>query len=277
MFNKLSISILGCGWLGLPLAKSFLNAGVTVKGSTTSPEKLPILDAAGIESYLVHFSPAERPAELADFLNVDALVIAVPPGRTSDKQKKYIHLLKSLTTLIDKSSIKKLIFISSTSVYGERNQKFSEKDNCLTESEGGKLMREAEDLIASLSGVQVYTLRLAGLIGPARHPGRFFAGKEGIPDGLAPVNLIHQQDAIGIIHQLIEHDHPSGIYNGCTPDHPTRQEFYTRAAEKLGVAAPAFISEKKHWKIVDSQKVERELNYRFRVPCLLNWLEQGDL
>lgn len=276
MSSRYSISILGCGWLGLPLAKSLVNAGVRVKGSTTSPEKLPLLASLGIEPYLVHSLEPEISVVLADFLNVDVLVIAVPPGRTPSKQEDYFRLLNSLTTGIDKSSIRKLIFISSTSVYGEKNQKFSEKDNCLTDSESGRRMLEAELLIASHSRIKVDIVRLAGLIGPGRHPGRFFAGKKEIPNGLAPVNLIHQQDAIGIITELIANDHPSGIYNACVPDHPTRSEFYSKAAQSLGLDVPGFLQEKRCWKIVSSEKVERELKYRFQVPALLSWLSQAD-
>ena len=40
MNPKQRISILGCGWLGLPLAKELLDRSFEVKGSTTSSNKL---------------------------------------------------------------------------------------------------------------------------------------------------------------------------------------------------------------------------------------------
>ena len=40
MIQKDKIGIIGCGWLGLPLAKLFLKNGFLVKGSTTSKEKI---------------------------------------------------------------------------------------------------------------------------------------------------------------------------------------------------------------------------------------------
>ena len=275
MSSRFSISILGCGWLGLPLAKSFINDGVKVKGSTTSPEKLPLLEAAGIEPYLVHFSMESDPGLLSDFLDADVLIISVPPGRNPHKQENYFHLLNSLTSAIDKSSISKIIFISSTSVYGETNEKFSEKDAPKPDSPAGERMLSAEQLISREIKIPVLILRLAGLIGPSRHPGRFFAGKADIPNGLSTVNLIHQLDAIGIIRKLIDTDAAPGIYNGCAPNHPTRQEFYTLAAQKLGTELPIFLPEKDKWKIISSDKVERDLQYEFQVPRLMEWLEQG--
>ena len=47
------ISILGCGWLGLPLAKALIGNGFSVKGSTTSYEKISGLEQGGITTFLI--------------------------------------------------------------------------------------------------------------------------------------------------------------------------------------------------------------------------------
>ena len=47
------ISILGCGWLGFPLAKALLNKGFHVNGSTTTVEKLDVLKNEGINPFLI--------------------------------------------------------------------------------------------------------------------------------------------------------------------------------------------------------------------------------
>ena len=47
------IGIIGCGWLGLPLAKEFVSNNYKVKGSTTTKEKLEILKNEGIDAYLI--------------------------------------------------------------------------------------------------------------------------------------------------------------------------------------------------------------------------------
>ena len=44
------IGIIGCGWLGLPLAKEFVSNNYKVKGSTTTKEKLEILENEGIDA-----------------------------------------------------------------------------------------------------------------------------------------------------------------------------------------------------------------------------------
>ena len=47
------ISILGCGWLGLPLAKALLKKKFHVNGSTTTVEKLDVLKDEGINPFLI--------------------------------------------------------------------------------------------------------------------------------------------------------------------------------------------------------------------------------
>jgi 3-hydroxyisobutyrate dehydrogenase-like beta-hydroxyacid dehydrogenase len=54
-----NVSILGCGWLGKSLAISLLDEGYSVKGSTTTEEKLELLELNKIEPYLVNISDFE--------------------------------------------------------------------------------------------------------------------------------------------------------------------------------------------------------------------------
>ena len=53
------ISILGCGWLGMPLAKSLLEKGFSVKGSTTSLEKISAIQSNGIQPFQIELSETE--------------------------------------------------------------------------------------------------------------------------------------------------------------------------------------------------------------------------
>ena len=62
------ISILGCGWLGLPLAKALLEKGFSVNGSTTSTEKLSILENAGISPFLISLDSKSVSGAIESFL-----------------------------------------------------------------------------------------------------------------------------------------------------------------------------------------------------------------
>ncbi|MGB4776588.1 MAG: SDR family oxidoreductase [Daejeonella sp.] len=276
MKNKSVISILGCGWLGLPLAAHLVSKGYSVKASTTSDRKKTVLERLKIDHYVIHFSEITPISKLSEFIRCDILIIAIPPGRKSNHdQNNYRQMVNHLIPLLAKSKIKKLILISSTSVYGDVNSIVTEIDQPLPETESGKLLLETENVFMQLKGIQVVILRLAGLIGQGRFPGRFFAGKTAIPNGLAPVNLVHQYDVIDLIENLIEIDGSQGIYNVCAPSHPTKEEFYTLAAEMAGLNKPQFIAEKTNWKIVRSNRLENELDFTFKVADLMEWLRSG--
>lgn len=269
--NKTLIGVLGSGWLGTELAKALISAGYQVSGSTTSTAKIPILKNLGIDPYLVHFEPNIQP-DIHFLLQADIAVITLPPGRNPAGNAAYRQMANTLVEKLSHSRIKKLILLSSISVYGDKNAVYAESDPAQPDTDSGKLLAEIEAQFLQL-GPQAIVLRLAGLIGPGRHPGRFFAGKVDIPNGLAPVNLIHQADAVGIIQKLIETEQASGIYHACTPDHPSRADFYTLASQVAGLEAPKFIAEKKAWKIIRSQRLSEEMHYQFRFRDLMEYLE----
>jgi nucleoside-diphosphate-sugar epimerase len=272
MNNKKEINLLGCGWLGFPLALNLISRGFVIKGSTTSPEKMQVLKAAGIDPFLVQFDQSLPEPELDPLLDGDILIVSVPPGRkTTEGPDNYKRMGEILASQIPKSRISKLIFISSTSVYSDRNKVFTESSELAPETLSGKVIAEVEKSLLALP-MNVIVLRLAGLFGPGRSPGRFFSGKTNIPNGLAPVNMIHQDEVIAIINALIDSDSAKGVYIGSTPSHPTKQEFYTLAARIDKLPEPNFILEKLSWKIVESERVEIELGFSYKFPNLMERL-----
>jgi nucleoside-diphosphate-sugar epimerase len=274
MENKAKISLLGCGWLGFPLALNLISKGFQLKGSTTSPGKLSIFKESGIDPYLVQFDSSGDDPDLCDFLDADILIVSVPPGRRSiDGLANYRKMAKTLKDQLAKSKVSKLIFISSTSVYPESNSTLTEFSALDPETESGIVLAETEDILSSLH-MKVILLRLSGLIGPKRMPGRFFAGRTNVPNGLAPVNMIHQDDVISLINCLIESETAEGVYIGCSPSHPSKEEFYTLAAKAEQLEPPTFIPEKLRWKLISSERTERELNFSYKYPSLMDWLKQ---
>lgn len=274
MENKSKISLLGCGWLGFPLALNLISRGFQVKASTTSQDKLTIFKEAGIDPFLIQFNTSSIDLDLHDFLDADILIISIPPGRRSiDGLANYRKMAKTMIDQLRISKVSKLIFISSTSVYPDYNATLTEFSAVDPETESGMVIKETEELLSGLD-MQVILFRLSGLIGPKRMPGRFFVGKTNVPNGLAPVNMIHQQDVISLIDCLIASQTAEGVYNGCSPSHPSKEEFYTLAARVEQLDPPTFISEKLRWKLISSERTESELNFSYKYPSLMDWLKQ---
>lgn len=276
------ISILGCGWLGLPLAKSLLKNGFLVKGSTTSTEKIAMLEAAGIEPFLLEVSETEIIGDITSFLeNSEILIIDIPPKLRGNSAENFVAKIQNLIPFIANSSVEKVIFISSTSVYADAIStalNVTELTKPQPETESGKQLLEAEQLLQNNKNFQTTVVRFGGLIGEDRHPIKFLAGRKNIENPEAPINLIHQTDCIGIIETIIkkglqqaqsDKELKTETFNAVAPFHPTRKDYYTQKAIVLNLALPEFEQSKPSiGKIISSEKVESVLEYKFKNKLL---------
>lgn len=270
--NNKSISILGCGWLGVPLAKHFIQRGWPVKGSVTSEDKFDLLRHAGIMPFRILVSDTEVIMDDPDFFHADVLIISIPPARTDDVEQVFPSQMRRLIPFIEHSGIQKVIFISSTSVYPEQNQVAREEDRQPPDKASGRALREAESLLREQSVFKTTIIRFGGLIGINRNPARFLL-KSSQPIEDAPVNLIHQDDCIEIITGIIEQEVWGETFNACSPEHPMKKDFYTKAALQTGYAVPQMTEQSKAYKVVDSSKLIRRLNYEFIYPNPMDYLE----
>ena len=262
-----TISILGCGWLGLPLGIFLLEKDFEVKGSTATRDKLIELKAKGIEPYYINLSPEINADYVPDFLKSDVLIINFPPQRRPDIVFYHQKQIESLIAEINNSSVEYVLFVSSTSVYPELNREVTEDEILWPTKDSGKALLNVENILLDLSDIKTTVLRFAGLIGYDRIPGRFLSGKKDIKNGNAPVNLIHRDDCIQIIFEIIKQDVWGQILNGCCDKHPLRKEYYVQQAKIIGVDPPTFDdSDTPNYKIISNKKLKKILNYRFRYP-----------
>ena len=268
------ISILGCGWLGLPLAKKLIEKGNSVNGSTTSESKLSILKEAGINPFLVALESESVSETINDFLaESEILIIDIPPklrgnnADTSDSRRKvFVEKVQTLIPFVEKSTIKKVLFVSSTSVYGDQNDLITEETNPNPETESGKQLLLAEAILQKNQNFETTILRFGGLIGEDRHPVKFLAGKENLENPDAPINLIHQDDCINIIEEIILQSKWNEVFNAVAPFHPSREKYYTQKAKDHKLVLPKFTAEKSNIKkIISSEKIENILNYQFKL------------
>lgn len=249
------ISILGCGWVGLPLGAALAVKGHEVRGSRTSPERFGDLIDAGIEPHRIHLEP-EFVGEKG-FLETDTLVLTLPPERRDDIETYYPAQLRHA---LENAKAEHVVFTSSTSVYPNLNRTVTEEDAQNPDKRSGRAVLAAEEVLRDHPNATI--LRLAGLYGYDRQPGRRLAGKE-VTGGDAPVNLVHRDDVVSVLVKVIE-ENIQGVFNVCADKHPSRQEVYTAQAERLGFEPPHFV-EPSHadYKEVSSEKL-KGLGYEFQ-------------
>lgn len=270
MNKKTTISLLGCGWLGLPLAAELIASNFRVKGSTTSETKLSVLKNIGIDPYLIALETDSVIGNISGFLEgSDTLIIDIPPKLRRENSENFVAKIQTLMPHIEKSKISTVLFISSTSVFADENNVVTESTIPNATSESGKQLFETEQLLQKNTHFKTTILRFGGLIGNERHPIKSLAGKENLPNPDAPINLIHQKDCIGIILKIISLEKWGKTYNAAAPFHPTRENFYVGNALIMNLPVPNFNHDTASiGKTIDSTTLQYDLNYEFHVPEL---------
>ncbi|NQU53341.1 MAG: NAD(P)H-binding protein [Bacteroidetes bacterium] len=270
--NKI-VSILGCGWLGTAVGKRLIHKGVKVKGSTATIQSYNELEKTGISTFHLKINHDSVEVDYNSFFNTDVLIVSFPPSRTEFVEQTFPQKIGQLITVVEKMGIKKVLFISSTAVYESGNTEVREGDEGTPEKLSGKALLAAEKLLTKNSNFQTTILRFSGLIGGDRNPARFLFGKENV-SGSVPVNLIHRDDCVNIITEIIEKDVWGEVFNASSPGHPTKKEFYTKAAKISELPAPGFVESEEKFKIVNSDKLIKKLAYKFEYPNPMDYLKE---
>ncbi|MCG9731279.1 SDR family oxidoreductase [Shewanella sp. Isolate13] len=270
-----TVCIVGCGWFGLPLAQALVAGGVKVFGSKRLQTEALSLQKLGINGFRLDLDDelplSQEHTEVEEALAADCLVINIPPG-LRNAPDAYLQRLAKLKQLIAANSYKKIVFVSTTGVYPQQDKVLSEQDACAHSEVSDKLL-QAEALFSDLANS--VTVRFAGLVGPNRHPGRFLAGKTGLPEASAAVNLVHLNDCILAVSTLLFNEASRGVYNVCAPLHPTRQAFYRQAARELGLVEPQFLASEQTTdssaegivvtgKQISGERLVSELNFEYQ-------------
>ena len=264
---KPHIGILGCGWLGFPLAKRLISMDYLVSGTTTTKVNMDILGNEGILPHYVELFNEGVKGSLIDFLkDIDILIINVPPKRKATEEdylRKMTHLYEACKIM----HLKKIIFVSSTSVYGEVQGEVTEKSVPKPGSDSAKKLLSAEKLFMAEKNMDATLVRFGGLIGPDRHPVTYLSGQHELTNGDDAINLIHLEDCLLILTSIITNEWWGKIINGVYPDHPTKRTYYTKEATKRGLPVPDYIKgyAGKTGKIIKTKTLDA-LKFKFMTP-----------
>ncbi|PWC10454.1 NAD(P)-dependent oxidoreductase [Brenneria roseae subsp. americana] len=264
------VAIIGLGWLGMPLALALNGQGYQVVGSKTTIDGVEAARMSGIECYPLLLTPElECDAnELSALLQVDVLIITLPVSRTAQGGESYARAVQQLVNMARVFHVPRIIFTSSTSVYGSTAGTVKENSPLNPVTTAGKVLVALEQWLQHLPDTSVDILRLAGLVGGERHPGRFLAGKTGLRDGSQGVNLVHQEDVMSAIQLLLKRPHGGHLYNLCALEHPAKRDYYPDQARKLNLPPPQFVADDNNapGRLVDGQRICHELGFEYQYP-----------
>ena len=232
-----TVSIVGLGWLGKPLALHLKEKHFQVKGSTTSKEKATLLKEGGIEAAVLRMSPHPEGEGFGSLFDADVLFVNVPPKSRVNSDSFYLEQNKFLKEIAKQGGIGKVIFASSTSVYPDFDVEYSEDFPLTTENSGSPGILQAEKLWFDDGDIRCTVIRYGGLLGVDRIPGRYFSGKDNVV-GDTLVNFIHRDDAVSLASWVLERQIWGEIFNAVAPIHPRRRDIYEKNASELGFPGP---------------------------------------
>lgn len=194
------ILVAGCGKLGGAVAQA-LAADAQVYGLRRDPTKVPEgIHAIGAD--------LRQPEQLTGRLpaNLDVVIYCLTPAQYDDQgyEDAYVTGLGNLLDALDRSSLKRLIFVSSTSVYHQDDDSWVNEDSPTEPRRfSGQAILRGEQL-ALESGIPATAVRFSGIYGPSRR--RFLeAVRQGGMNPTSPgpySNRIHEDDAAGVLVHL---------------------------------------------------------------------------
>ncbi|GAB5398507.1 MAG: epimerase [Aureisphaera sp.] len=260
-----TIAIAGMGWLGWPLAHQLKTFGYTIRGSVSSQDKADQLVKNGWDVFAIMISEDGVSGPVEEFLNgVQDMIIMIPPGLRRNSGADYVLKMSHFLSEIEHSSVENIIFVSSTSVYGDAQGTVTEKDPPKPDTEAGRQLLQVEQLFFT-SRFNTSIVRFGGLFGGSRQPARYLAGRENLSNGRAPVNLIHRDDCIKLLMTIIKRQAFGHIFNAVHPSHPSKSSYYIQKAKDLGLEPPTYAPDlaEEQFKQVDSIHLKALLDFHF--------------
>ena len=275
------VLIVGCGYVGLPLGKELRRQGHEVFGLRRSVLAEAELLAAGITPLHADITQPETLATLPRDFDWVVNCAASGGGGAADYRKIYLEGNRNLIAWLDGSPLKKFVYTSSTSVYGQNDGSVvTEESPVEPVADTSKILVEAEKFLLSAVAERQFPaeiLRVAGIYGPGR--GHFFklflrgeARIEG--DGSRFLNMIHRDDLIGVISAALETGKPGEIFNVADSEPVSQLKFFEwLAAEMKQPLPPKVAADVENWrrrgvtnKQVSNAKLRADLKYAFQFP-----------
>lgn len=250
------ITVIGCGWLGLPLAQKLVNEGHTVYGSVRNERNFSSLTAAGILPFRFD---SDNDDELRHDIReqTEILILTLPPVH-KEEIMRYGNILSQLALAC--KNCRHVLFTSSTGVYPDQTGVYKE-DFLFLEREKQNALVQAELALQASVGKRLTVLRLGGLFGAGRHPALHLQGKSHVSNPFGVVNLVHRDDVIRCIIHLLPR--PEGFVNVVFPEHPWRKEYYTKIFRQFGLKPIGFEASTIFEKYVSTSKLTETLSFRF--------------
>ncbi len=279
-----SVMVVGCGDVGLRVARHWADRGVTVTGVVRSEHSAGRLEQVGIASLQLDL---DQPGEVMLPDPAGAVIhYHVPPPREGQGDPRINRFL----SLLDQRGHypQRIVYLSTSGVYGDCNGEWvTEERPPAPDSDRGRRRLAAEQNLlawAEPRGVETVILRVPGIYGPGRLPIKRLRSGAPVVDEreCAFSNRIHAEDLARIDVAAAERGRPGAVYNASDGHPTTMTDYFMQVCELLGLEPPPIISLDEAREIMtpamlsflgesrrlDNSQMLRDLKVKLRYPTL---------
>jgi nucleoside-diphosphate-sugar epimerase len=235
------VTIISLGWLGLALYQRLETLGYEASGSYNTFTK-------NVKNEFKF--DINKDTQNKYIIESDVIIINLPPSKIENNEN-FLNIIREYAN-------KKIVFISSTSVYGMQGDVDENTLPTPETSNGSRLLAWEKFIQEHVSNFQI--IRSAGQFGAGRHPANFLSGKENISGGNKCVNMISQEDLLEIITKSLKSER-SQVINATNTSHPTKKEYYTQCCKAMGLPVPSFVDDETNdYKKINTIYKEYDIN-----------------
>jgi len=250
-FGKPSILIIGCGDIGLRVAKQ-LSRSHRVFALTSQQSRFQELREVGATPILGNLDQPESLWRLAGL--AQTVIHLAPPQNSGNRDCRTRNLIRILAQ--GSNAVRRLIYISTTGVYGDhRGAKVSEITPVNPQSERAKRRVDAERVLrlwGPANGVAVTILRVPGIYAADRLPIERLESKTPalVTEEDAYSNHIQSDDLARLVCAAVYHGKPQRIINACDGGETKMGDYFDEVADAFGLERPARLPGNELQKIV---------------------------
>jgi nucleoside-diphosphate-sugar epimerase len=250
-FGKPSILIIGCGDIGLRVAKQ-LSRSHRVFALTSQQSRFQELREVGATPILGNLDQPESLWRLAGL--AQTVIHLAPPQNSGNRDCRTRNLIRILAQ--GSNTVRRLIYISTTGVYGDhRGAKVSEITPVNPQSERAKRRVDAERVLrlwGPVNGVAVTILRVPGIYAADRLPIERLESKTPalVPEEDAYSNHIQSDDLARLVCAAVYHGKPQRIINACDGGQTKMGDYFDEVADAFGLQRPVRLPGNELQKIV---------------------------
>ncbi len=275
------VLIIGCGYLGTPLARRLVESGHQVWGMRRSADGAEELRAAGIQPVIANVvDPATLPAIEKEGWDWVVNAVSSKGGGPEAYQQVYLQGTRNLIRWLSNRPPRRYLHVSSSSVYGQTDgSEVTELSPADPANGTSRVLVETERLLVEENPdrqFQSMILRAAGIYGPGRghlfH--QFLQGEARLTgDGSRWLNMVHLDDLVEMCVALLDRGRSGERYNGADNEPVTERDFFQWLADTLHRPLPPSIPEDQKSrkrgatnKRISNRKIREEVGVALRYP-----------